>query len=112
MEKPRPRSRFQETGLRLSGKYRLLKIVSLRRQGVDLKDGLWLPSTTYVAMRLTGKTWTVLPSSRTYVYSLAAEDWDRAVVKGCPSGVPGVRLAANLGSAQARPLWSSLGAFL
>lgn len=81
-----PAVRFQETGLRLSGKYGLLKILSLRRQGVDLKDSLWLSAIDYVAMRLTGKTWTdPTLAARTYVYSLAAEDWDRAVIeKACP----------------------------
>lgn len=81
-----PAARFCATGLRLNGKYGLLKILQLKRQGVDLKNSLWLSAIDYIAMRLTGKVGTdPTLAARTYVYSLVTEDWDHDLIhKACP----------------------------
>ena len=94
-----PAERFRITGLRLSGKYGLLKILSLQRQGIDLRGSLWLSAVDYIALRLTGRIGTdPTLAARTYLYSLETEDWDHDFIARClpevefppviPSGMP------------------------
>jgi sugar (pentulose or hexulose) kinase len=77
-----PRERFLRSGLRLSFKCSLAKILWLRDEGLKLPArAVWLGAADYIAFRLTGKLATDFSlAGRTAAFCLAEKTWDADVL--------------------------------
>jgi len=73
-----PLERFSHTGLHLSFKYGLSKLLWLRKRDPDvLKGAIWLSAADYIAYRLTGKCGTDNTlAARTYGFRIDRKTWD------------------------------------
>lgn len=78
-----PVERFSKTGLNLSFKLGLAKILWIRdRNPQDLQDGVWLTVSGYIAYRLSGRMacdYTL--AARTYAFDMEKKDWDEPWIR-------------------------------
>lgn len=69
---------FKKTGLHLSYKYGLAKILWLKQQGLSIPShAVWLSSADFIAYKLTGKIGTDYSlAARTYAFRIDQNEWD------------------------------------
>ncbi|MDQ4078002.1 MAG: FGGY family carbohydrate kinase, partial [Chloroflexota bacterium] len=72
------RERFRQTGLPISFKYGLFKLLWLCEQDEGIiRDAIWLSAADYIAYRLTGRMATDYTlAARTYAFDVPGEQWD------------------------------------
>ncbi|MEH7380559.1 FGGY family carbohydrate kinase [Bacillus sp. JJ1533] len=75
--------RFQKTGLHMSYKYGLAKLLHLKKQHSEiLRNAVWLSASDYIAYRLTGRFATDYSlAARTYAFMINHKSWDQSWIR-------------------------------
>jgi sugar (pentulose or hexulose) kinase len=86
-----PLERFCKTGIRVSSKCSLIKVLWLKDQGFEIDNGMvWLSVADYIVYRLTGILGTDFSlAGRTYAFRIDQNEWDTTWLKewGLPEGL-------------------------